>query len=134
MAINYGNAEAVIIYATDADHKSVLWREKYTYDDNQLVEGHIAKVPRYPEASNRHLNNAHYNNMTLMALKNTESPGGATFTVSWSDNVGNANTQDIPPGGLLVLPDVDGDVQISAGIGSAALNPAAIKTAMWSRE
>lgn len=39
----------------------------------------------------------------LVALQSLEAVGGATITVTWNDG-GGSNTQDIPPGGLLVLP------------------------------
>jgi hypothetical protein len=124
---DYGKAEFVAIFSEDSKYQDPEWQTNWDAYEVTPDESYTKKVEAATGGTT--ITVSQYAAMTLFAIKNTDPITGNKVTATWTDNDANANTQKIPPGGLLVIPDLN---PTAANVVLTAANAAVIcKVAMF---
>jgi len=117
---DYGRVSLRASYSEDENHTDPEWEAKWSDYDVTPDEGHSSTVEVGTGATTI-IANTLYATMSVLAVQNLDPVGGNQIDVSWTDTAANANTQKIPPKGVLVVPDVDGTVAVTAQATNSAV-------------
>jgi hypothetical protein len=124
---DFGRMDLTVTYFKDSERTDILWRASLSAAVDRLDNFMMSTQPRYADSSTRQATDE---GLTAMfAIKNTEAAGGSDLTVEW-DDVSGSYIQNVPPGGILILPSTE---YVFAGYGSGLSERSKIKLIKFSR-
>lgn len=112
----YGRLSVTATYSEDKDHKTPIWTTRFKDYEMVDAEGEtlIVNVPTFTTtivAANR------FSSIKLLMMENMETElDSDPVLVAWTDNDSIAQSQVVPPGRVLVVPDVKGSVAVTARV------------------
>lgn len=117
---DYGRVTFRARYSEDEQHADPEWEANWADYDVAPDEGHAAVVEVATTATTL-IDNATYATLSVLAVHNLDPVGGNSVEITWTDNGAHANSQDVPPGGILIVPDVDGSVAVTGTAQNSAV-------------
>jgi hypothetical protein len=103
---DYGKASFVATFSEDANYNDPEWVTNWADYEVTPDEAYTQKIEAVITTGTT-ITVSQFASLTLFALKNLDPATGNKVTVTWTDQDANSNTQKVPPGGILVIPDVD---------------------------
>lgn len=119
---DYAKAALTVLYSGDAEYADIEWQTQWDAVELTPTHGYAGTIEIDTGGTTIVQASEIYDSMSLVAIRNLEAAGGNKITVTWTDSNSNANTQDIPAGRMLVLPDVIGTTAVVGTATTAAVS------------